>query len=62
MLRAFVKRWNRSWVVEEIQDLRESDYEFQSIFSWVRKYITYRYKRALSKSNSTDKDIKPFWQ
>ena len=41
--------------VEEIQDLVEDQIMGMQAFSVARKYITYRYKRALvRKSNSTD--------
>jgi anaerobic ribonucleoside-triphosphate reductase len=44
--------------VEEIQDLVENQIMGQQAFEVARKYITYRYKRALvRKSNSTDKQI-----
>ncbi len=44
--------------VEEIQDLVENQIMDQRAFEVARKYITYRYKRALvRKSNSTDKQI-----
>ena len=49
---------NRSLNVEEIQDLVENQIMEQGAFSVARKYITYRYKRALvRKSNSTDEQI-----
>ena len=49
---------NRSLNVEEIQDLVENQIMNFRAFSVARKYITYRYKRALvRKSNSTDKQI-----
>lgn len=48
----------RSLNVEEIQDLVENQIMEQGAFSVARKYITYRYKRALvRKSNSTDEQI-----
>ena len=44
--------------VEEIQDLVEDQIMGMQAFSVARKYITYRYKRALvRKSNSTDQQI-----
>ena len=49
---------NRSLSVEEIQDLVENQIMNMRAFSVARKYITYRYKRALvRKSNSTDEQI-----
>ena len=49
---------NRSLSVEEIQDLVENHVMNLRAFSVARKYITYRYKRALvRKSNSTDEQI-----
>ena len=52
------KEMNRSLSVEEIQDLVENQIMNFRAFSVARKYITYRYKRALvRKSNSTDKQI-----
>ncbi len=48
----------RSLSVEEIQDLVENQIMNLRAFSVARKYITYRYKRALvRKSNSTDEQI-----
>ena len=44
--------------VEEIQDMVENQIMKQLAFEVARKYITYRYKRALiRKSNSTDEQI-----
>ncbi|MCH5281742.1 MAG: anaerobic ribonucleoside-triphosphate reductase [Lachnospiraceae bacterium] len=44
--------------VEEIQDMVENQIMDQQAFEVARKYITYRYKRALvRKSNSTDEQI-----
>ena len=44
--------------VEEIQDMVENQIMNQHAFEVARKYITYRYKRALvRKSNSTDEQI-----
>ena len=49
---------NRSLNVEEIQDLVENQIMNFRAFAVERKYITYRYKRALvRKSNSTDQQI-----
>ncbi|MCR5515207.1 MAG: anaerobic ribonucleoside-triphosphate reductase [Lachnospira sp.] len=48
----------RSLNVEEIQDLVENQIMNLRAFAVARKYITYRYKRALvRKSNSTDEQI-----
>lgn len=49
---------NRALSVEEIQDLVEEQIMDRRAFAVARKYITYRYNRALlRKSNSTDKQI-----
>ncbi len=49
---------NRSLSVEEIQDLVENEIMYRRAFSVARKYITYRYTRALvRKSNTTDEQI-----
>lgn len=49
---------NYSLNVEDIQDLVEDSLMARQSFSVARKYITYRYKRALvRKSNSTDEQI-----
>ena len=49
---------NRAPNVEEIQDLVEDQIMNKRAFAVARKYITYRYTRALvRKSNSTDKQI-----
>lgn len=49
---------NRALSVEEIQDLVEEQIMDQRAFAVARKYITYRYNRALlRKANSTDKQI-----
>ena len=49
---------NRSLSVEEIQDLVENQIMDKRAFTVARKYITYRYKRALvRKSNATDEQI-----
>ena len=48
----------RTLGVEEIQDLVEDQIMNKRAFVLARKYITYRYTRALiRKSNSTDKQI-----
>ena len=52
------KDMGRSLSVEEIQDLVENQIMNFRAFAVARKYITYRYKRALvRKSNSTDEQI-----
>ncbi len=52
------KEMGRSLSVEEIQDLVENQIMNLRAFAVARKYITYRYKRALvRKSNSTDEQI-----
>ena len=57
-VKSICKEMNRSLSVEEIQDLVENQIMNFRAFSVARKYITYRYKRALvRKSNSTDKQI-----
>ena len=49
---------NHALNVEDIQDLVEDQLMDRRAFSVARKYITYRYKRALvRKSNSTDEQI-----
>ena len=49
---------NRALSVEEIQDLVEEQLMDRRAFAVARKYITYRYNRALlRKANSTDKQI-----
>lgn len=49
---------NRAFSVEEIQDLVENEIMETQSFEVARKYITYRYKRALvRKANSTDEQI-----
>lgn len=49
---------DRALNVEEIQDLVENQIMNKRAFAVARKYITYRYTRALvRKSNSTDKQI-----
>ena len=49
---------DRTYNVEEIQDLVENEIMAYRAFEVARKYITYRYKRALvRKSNSTDQQI-----
>ncbi len=53
-----VEGMSRSYNVEEIQDLVENEIMAFRAYSVARKYITYRYKRALvRKSNSTDDQI-----
>ncbi|MBO5312721.1 MAG: anaerobic ribonucleoside-triphosphate reductase [Clostridia bacterium] len=48
----------RSMGVEEIQDMVEDEIMSQRAFAVARKYITYRYTRALvRKSNTTDEQI-----
>ena len=52
------KNINRSLSVEEIQDLVENEIMNQRAFSVARRYITYRYNRALvRKANTTDEQI-----
>ncbi len=49
---------NRSMNVEEIQDMVEDQIMNQRAFEVARRYITYRYNRALiRKSNTTDEQI-----
>ncbi len=49
---------NRSLSVEEIQDMVEDQIMNQRAFDVARRYITYRYRRALvRKSNTTDEQI-----
>ena len=49
---------NRTASVEEIQDLVENEIMEEQAFAVARKYITYRYTRALvRKANSTDEQI-----
>ena len=49
---------NRTLNVEEVQDLVENEIMETQAFEVARKYITYRYKRALvRKANSTDEQI-----
>ncbi len=49
---------NRTFSVEEIQDLVENEIMETHAFAVARKYITYRYTRALvRKANSTDEQI-----
>ena len=49
---------NRSLSVEEIQDMVEDQIMNQRAFDVARRYITYRYTRALvRKSNTTDDQI-----
>jgi len=52
------EKMNRALSVEEIQDLVENGIMARQAFSVARKYITYRYNRALvRKSNTTDEQI-----
>ena len=52
------KEVSRSLSVEDIQDLVEDEIMSKKAYSVARKYITYRYQRALvRKSNSTDEQI-----
>lgn len=54
----FCEAMDRTYNVEEIQDLVENQLMEYKAFEVARKYITYRYKRALvRKSNSTDQQI-----
>lgn len=54
----FCDGMDRTYNVEEIQDLVENQLMEYNAFGVARKYITYRYKRALvRKSNSTDQQI-----
>lgn len=49
---------DRTYNVEEIQDMVENEIMGYKAYEVARKYITYRYKRALvRKSNSTDQQI-----
>ena len=49
---------NRAVNVEEIQDFVENQIMSEKAFAVARKYITYRYSRALvRKSNTTDAQI-----
>lgn len=49
---------NRTASVEEIQDMVENEIMEEQAFAVARKYITYRYTRALvRKANSTDEQI-----
>ena len=49
---------NRALSVEEIQDMVEDQIMNQRAFDVARRYITYRYNRALvRKSNTTDEQI-----
>ena len=53
------EEFNTALHVEEIQDLVENEIMQHRAFSVARKYITYRYKRALvRKSNSTDEPMR----
>lgn len=52
------EKMNRALSVEEIQNLVEDEIMKLNAFAVARKYITYRYKRALvRKSNTTDEQI-----
>ncbi|MCR4561931.1 MAG: anaerobic ribonucleoside-triphosphate reductase [Bacilli bacterium] len=52
------KKRKRAMNVEEIQDLVENELMSMDAFNLARKYITYRYNRALiRKSNTTDAQI-----
>lgn len=49
---------NRTFSVEEVQDMVENEIMETLAYEVARKYITYRYKRALvRKANSTDEQI-----
>ena len=57
-LESICEEMHRALNVEEIQDLVEDQIMNKRAFALARKYITYRYNRALvRKSNSTDKQI-----
>ena len=52
------KRKRRLVTVEEVQDLVENELMNERAFEVARKYITYRYRRALArKANTTDQQI-----
>ena len=54
----FCSSMNRALSVEEIQDLVENGIMDRKAFTVARKYITYRYNRALvRKANTTDEQI-----
>ena len=54
----FCASMDRIYNVEEIQDMVENEIMGYQAYEVARKYITYRYKRALiRKSNSTDEQI-----
>ncbi len=54
----FCETMERIYNVEEIQDMVENEIMAYKAYEVARKYITYRYKRALvRKSNSTDQQI-----
>lgn len=54
----FCEHMDRTYNVEEIQDMVENEIMGYKAYEVARKYITYRYKRALvRKSNSTDQQI-----
>ena len=51
-------KMNRAMSVEEIQDLVENEIMALGAFNLARKYITYRYIRAMVRqSNTTDEQI-----
>lgn len=55
---AACRKMNRALNVEEIQNLVEDEIMEEQAYAVARKYITYRYKRAMvRKSNSTDEQI-----
>ena len=57
---ALVGDLNRAVNVEEVQDFVENQIMDQKAFAVARKYITYRYTRALiRRSNTTDGQISP---
>lgn len=54
----FCESMDRIYNVEEVQDMVENEIMGYKAYEVARKYITYRYKRALvRKSNSTDQQI-----
>ena len=54
----FCRSMDRVYNVEDIQDMVENEIMRHRAYEVARKYITYRYKRALvRKSNSTDQQI-----
>ena len=53
-----VKNVKRALNVEEIQDIVENELMDRKFFNLARKYVTYRYQRALvRKANTTDAQI-----